>query len=95
MSSPEYRRKADLLEADIGDELVALDPAAGSCFGLNEVATFVWRRLASPATFEQLTQDLLAEYDVAEERCVRELGELLDDMAAKGLITCDREQQGR
>lgn len=92
MNSPEYRRSTDLLEADVGDELVALDPGTGTCLGFNEVAAFVWRRLSSPATFEQLTHDLLAEYDVNEQQCVSELRELLNDMTARGLVTIDREQ---
>ena len=34
------------MEAELGEELVALDPQAGNCFGFNEVAAWVWRRLA-------------------------------------------------
>jgi hypothetical protein len=36
--NPVYRRALTLMEADIGDELVALDATAGNCFGFNQVA---------------------------------------------------------
>jgi hypothetical protein len=36
---------------------------------------------------DQLVQALLAEYDVQPEQCATELGHLLDDLAAKGLVT--------
>ena len=48
MGDVTYQRATELLEADLGDELVALDQAQGQCFGFNGVATSVWRLLASP-----------------------------------------------
>ena len=86
MSSPVYCRNAELLEADIGDELVALDPTEGICFGFNEVATWVWRRLTEEATFEDLRDGLLDEFDVTDEQCTSELRELLDGMVERRLI---------
>jgi Coenzyme PQQ synthesis protein D (PqqD) len=83
-----YRRAIDLMEADVGGELVALDPEGGNCFGFNEVATWVWRRLAEPATFEQLRDGLLAEYEVSPAQCSSELQELLDYLGRRGLVKC-------
>jgi len=82
-----YRRTVDLMEAELGDELVALDPDAGACFGFNSVATSVWRLLAEPRSFEQLRDALLDEYDVEIEQCASELRELLQDLSDKGLVT--------
>ena len=81
-----YKRAVDLMEAELGDELVALDPNAGDCFGFNGVATSVWRQLQEPKTFDELRDSLLQEYDVDQQRCARELQELLDDLSARGLI---------
>ena len=81
-----YRRNAHLLEAEVGTELVALDPAAGLCFGFNEVAARVWERLAEPASLEQICDELEAEFEVDRDQCLREVQELLDDMEARQLI---------
>jgi hypothetical protein len=81
-----YERAASLLEADLGDELMALDVDGGTCFGFNPVATGVWRHLTSPKSFDELKEALLAEYDVSSEQCSQELRELLDDLVEKGLI---------
>jgi hypothetical protein len=86
MTDLSYRRATDLMEANLGDELVALDPDAGNCFGFNEVATWVWRRLAEPATFDQLRVGLLAEYQVSEEQCTSELRALLESLVEQGLV---------
>lgn len=81
-----YRRAAKLMEAEIGDELVALDPEQGNCFGFNSVATSVWRSLDQPRSFEQLRDALVGEFDVGADQCTEELRELLGDMVAKRLI---------
>jgi hypothetical protein len=81
-----YKRAVELMEADIGNELVALEPEAGNCFGFNEVATVVWRKLAEPRSFDQLRDSLIADYEVSAEQCSSELKALLDDMQAQGLV---------
>lgn len=81
-----YRRRVELLEAELANELVALDVEAGECFGFNEVATSVWRMLATPMRRSEIEEALLGEYEVDREQCRTELGQLLDDMIAKRLI---------
>lgn len=83
---PVYRRAVDLMEAELGAEMVALDADAGTCFGFNEVATSVWKALSEPRTFDDLRTRLLGEYDVGPDQCGSELKELLDDLQARGLI---------
>ena len=91
MPGPVYKRALELMEAELGDELVALDANLGECFGFIGVATSVWRDLKQPKSFDELRDALLAEYDVDPDRCSRELGELLDDMSSKGLVTTSAE----
>lgn len=81
-----YRRSADLLEAEINDELVALEPNRGTCFGFNSVATHVWRKLEQPRNFQQLKAELLEEFDVSDEQCANDLRDLLEQMQESHLI---------
>ena len=81
-----YLRSVELMEAEVGDEIVALDAARGTCFGFNGVASSVWRALAKPQTFEMLRDGLLTDYDVDRDRCEFELTGLLADLETKGLI---------
>ncbi len=82
-----YRRRVELMEAELGNELVALDVEAGSCFGFNEVATSVWRLLSTARSLEEIRSALTDEYEVGPEQCEQELRQLLDDMEVKGLIS--------
>jgi hypothetical protein len=86
VSGAVYERAVEFMEAELGDELVALDPKAGECFGFNAVATSVWRQLERPRSFEELRDALLAEYEVEPEQCARELRELLDNLTNRGLL---------
>jgi hypothetical protein len=81
-----YKRAIDLMEAELGDELVALDPTAGECFGFNNVAASVWRELAQPKSFEQLRDALLDEYEVQPDQCEKELEGLLRNLTARGFV---------
>jgi len=81
-----YRRAVELLEADLENEMVALEPTLGQCFGFNEVAKDVWRALEVPQSFANLKSGLMDQYDVSEAQCAADLSELLDDMVASKLI---------
>jgi hypothetical protein len=81
-----YSRATELMEAEVGDELVALQPDLGMCFGFNDVATEVWKQLDTPKSFDELKRHLLAGYDVDEQRCASELKELLNQMIENGLV---------
>jgi hypothetical protein len=85
-----YERARELMEAELGDELVALDPAGGECFGFNGVAATVWRLLERPGTASELKQSLLSEYDVDPAQCEAELEELLADLVSRGLVRSRR-----
>ena len=81
-----YERATDVLEADVGDELMALDVEGGNCFGFNSVATEVWRHLKSPKSFDELRDMLLAKYSVSAEQCAEELQDLLNGLVEEGLV---------
>lgn len=87
-----YERATELLEAEVGDELVALDLAGGMCFGFNSVATAVWQQLQAPLSFDEIKTHLLAEYEVDENQCSMELEELLARMVDNGLVSCKTDR---
>ena len=86
---PLYHRNRELLEADLGDELLALDTQGGLCFGFNEVAATVWRLLARPQSFDQLCATLRADYEVTPEDCAADLRVLLNELKEKSLIVAE------
>lgn len=81
-----YQRAKSLMEAELGDEIVALDADAGQCFGFNAVAASAWRLLERPLESSALQGALRDEYEVAPGQCATEVDALLQDLIAKGLV---------
>lgn len=86
MAIIQYVRAKELLEAELGEELVALDTDGGHCFGFNSVAADIWRLLDRPQNLETLQQGLVERYDVDAAQCADDLKSCLADLEAKGLI---------
>ena len=81
------RRLDGLVEAEVDDEIVALHVDQGLCYGFNVTATSVWNALREPRSMAELKHALLAEFEVDPDTCGRELGEIIETMAAQGLVT--------
>jgi hypothetical protein len=92
VTSPVYLRGRDLLEANVGDELVALDPESGNCIGFNSVAASVWRNLDRPKAFDELRDALVAEYEVTSAQCTAELSTLLADLVERKILILSEGQ---
>ncbi len=88
-----YVRAKQLLEADLGDELVALDVEGGDCFGFNAVAAEIWRLLESPCDFDTLHRALMDRYEVEGEQCAAELRSCLADLEKGGLVRLTVESE--
>jgi len=81
------RRSQDAIEAEVGGLTVMLDLEAGSYFGLNEVGTHLWARLAEPRSVRDLAADLPQHFEVEADEAERATVAFLDDLLARGLAT--------
>jgi hypothetical protein len=72
--------------AEMNGEIVALDAAKGACYGMNPVATRIWKKIAAPRRVADLCTELVAEYDVDPATCRREVLTLLEDLLREGLL---------
>jgi hypothetical protein len=83
------RRSGALIEAEVDGELIGLEAEKGLCFGFNGTATRIWALIEAPKRFSDLRDALLAEYEVDEETCTRELRAVLDELEADGLVALE------
>jgi hypothetical protein len=81
-----YRRSADALSADVGEDVVALQAARGFAYGMEGVTASVWQKLSQPITLDALVEVLLDEYEVDEAQCRREVTALLEQLVAEQLV---------
>jgi Coenzyme PQQ synthesis protein D (PqqD) len=74
------------ISSDLGGETVILDLKSGMYYGLNQVGASIWNMVQAPKTVKEIRDRLLAEYNVDEQQCDRDLFKILEDLAAKRLI---------
>lgn len=78
--------RTELLEANVAEEAVLLDPEAGVYYGVNSVGATVWEVLQEPASIGELRDAVVEEYGISREACERDLAVFLEELAAQDLI---------
>jgi hypothetical protein len=63
-----------------------MDIDAGKYYLLDDVAAFVWTRLAAPTSVEALVAELCSRYDVSSSRCEADVLPFLTELHQKGLV---------
>jgi hypothetical protein len=79
------RRAPRQVSCALRDEAAILNLATGTYFGLDPVAAFIWNKLDAPRTLRELRDALLAEYEVAPERCEEDLRRFMAELCTAGL----------
>lgn len=79
-------RSGEMIETEVDGELVALHIDNGTCYGFNSTATRIWSKIERPRLLSELTDELTSEFDVDPATCEAQLRELLDELAADGLV---------
>ncbi len=78
---------ADQICCTLDDEIIVLQIATGTYYGLKEVAAAVWKLLQErPHTFAEICSRIGREYDVDCARCETDLRELVAQLSTAGLI---------
>jgi hypothetical protein len=70
----------------LDDEAVILNLKDGVYYGLNPLGARIWNLLLETRTVGEIQNIIIEEYEVEAERCERDLLQLLNELAAKGLI---------
>lgn len=63
-----------------------LDVAAGLYFGLNPVASCVWRTIGTGASGADILEAVLAEFDVTPAEAEADIQQFVDELLARSLI---------
>lgn len=82
------RQGVDQVSCEVNGEVIILHMQEGRYFGLDPVGARIWEIIdGAGATVLQIRDTLLAEYEVDEERCTRELIAVLQQMTELELVT--------
>lgn len=83
-------RSSSQVSTKLSTETVILGLASEEYYALREVGARIWDIIEDSQPARQILATLLREYDVASERCERDLLAILHDLADAGLVevTC-------
>ena len=73
-----YNRNRQIIDGELDDNHVMMHLENGKYFGLNPVGKRIWALLDQPKSFEEIIGALLAEFEVEENICRKEVLEFLD-----------------
>ena len=83
-------RSADAVHARLfDDELVILDLAKGQYFSLDPIGALLWSGLEAGRAIEQITEDIVSQYDVDADRVLADLVALGNQLVEQGLMVRD------
>lgn len=77
---------SEQVSSDLAGEVVMLNLADGTYYGLDEVGSYVWNLIRQPRAVGAVRDAILEEYDVEPDRCESDLLALLGELADNGLI---------
>jgi len=79
------------VSTSVGDEAVILGMRDGVYYGLDAVGARIWELLATPRRVSELVCTISDEFEVARERCERDVLDLLEELSRRALIREHRE----
>jgi hypothetical protein len=80
----------DVISQEVSGETVLLDLASEHYYGLDEVGTRIWQLIGKGGDLDTIFRTLLAEYDVSEQRLIKDLDNLVTEIAGLGLVTLEQ-----
>jgi hypothetical protein len=79
-------RAPGLLSAEVDGEAVIMSLSEGCYFGLDDIASDVWRRLEHGCELSQLVDNLMEDYDAPREVIEKDIDSLLRRLTERDLV---------
>ena len=88
LSATDKVRVSDqVLSQEVRGEIVLLDLASESYFGLDSVSAKVWQLIGKEATVGEIVSALLSDYEFDEAQLESDINELMESFLQAGIVT--------
>jgi hypothetical protein len=81
-----YSRNLQIIDRALDDNQVMMHIEKGKYFGLTPVGKRIWDLIEQPRNFDEITDALLSEYDVAKDLCEQDIRAFLDKAVQYNII---------
>lgn len=79
-------RSSSILAAEVNSEIVMMSIEKGQYFGLDDIASDIWKRIEPPCSFAALIDALAVEYDAERATITADVRLLLSRMADQDAV---------
>lgn len=80
------QRTPEMVYSKLDGEVVMMSVENGEYYGLNEIGSAIWERIADEITVDELIIKLMEDYEVDRPECKADTLEFLEEMISKKLI---------
>ena len=96
MSGKRYVARSRAIAARaLGDEMMVMSAADSTLYTLNEVAMVIWEAADGVTPLDEIVRTkVCAQYQVAEDEALKDAEELVDGLAAQGLLQVSDQPLG-
>lgn len=84
--TPSYRLKDMCIFRVIEGEAAVVKPDDGTLIMLNETGTFILKNLKRKISLKSLLKKVLDEYDISEEKAIKDVHQFLSRLIKEGII---------
>lgn len=78
---------SQVMARQVGEELVILDLASSTYFGLDDVGTRIWQLFSEKKSLGEVCEAMALEYDCPQETLLQDIRKMVDELSAKGLVS--------
>jgi hypothetical protein len=89
------RLPKEVVWTKLGEEVAILNAATGTYFGLDPVGSRIWCLVAEEKSLDEVVATVLLEYQIDETQVRADLGELIDQLAARSLVEISPDEEPR
>lgn len=82
-------RRDNIPTVNLDGEVALMNPDKGKYYGFDLIASRVWELITKPISFEELVDQLLAEYNIDRQICENDIESLLSKLFEEDLIIAE------
>ena len=80
------RNDSETVATEFEDAVVLLHINNSQYFSLDEISSYIWEKIATPITINDLVTDICNRYDCTQEQCMTDLIEFLEQLSERDLL---------
>lgn len=81
-----YIQNPGNIVSDMDGEKVMMNIENGKYYNLGSIGGIIWEKLKTPKTIQQITLELITEFEVEQAECAQQVTSFLSHLYEEGLI---------